>query len=349
MRITSFQRFTDIALPIFPNRPMIKYITEFPKHITLALEDAKKISFNNEYSAISNVLFAGLGGSGFIANLASDLTKKDIKVPVIAVRDYTLPEFADESTLVILVSYSGNTEEVISCLYEALAKGIKPIVISSGGKLKELATRHNLDFVEMPQGFPPRASLGYGAVNALSVLQKLDLISLDVEEEFTAIAKFLSEKQASIAESTKVLAKQLKNKLVIAHNENAIDSVGLRLQQQIDENSKSLCYHNAIPELNHNEIVGWKQKQHDLGVIFLRHSFEHERNKLRFNFVKDLVKDYAKTLIEVQAEGESFIQQYFYLIHWSDYISYYLGIEHEEDTIEVHVIDKLKNYLNNIQ
>ncbi|HEY0262772.1 MAG TPA: bifunctional phosphoglucose/phosphomannose isomerase [Chitinophagales bacterium] len=326
---------------------MIKYITEFPNHLTLALEDAKKIAFHNDYTAISNVVFAGLGGSGFISNLASDLTKKDIKVPIFSVKDYSLPEFVDESSLVVLVSYSGNTEEVISCLFEALGKGIKPIAISSGGKLKELALKYNLDFVEMPQGFPPRASLGYGAVNALSVLQKLDLILLDVEEEISAVAKFLLAKQESINNTTKIEAKKLKNKLTIAYNENAIDSVGLRLQQQIDENSKSLCFHNAVSEMNHNEIVGWRQKQHDLGVIFLRHSFEHERNKLRFNFVKDVVKEYAKEIIEVFAEGENFIQQYFYLIHWSDFLSYHLGIEHGADTIEVNVIDKLKNYLSN--
>lgn len=328
---------------------MIKYIADFPKHLVSALEDAKGIAFRNKYPDINNIVFVGLGGSGFVGSLATDLTKNDIKVPIVSVRDYTLPAFVNKSSLLILASYSGNTEEVISCFHQAINQGLKPVIISSGGRLKELALQHNIDFVSMPVGFPPRASLGYGAVNILSILQKLGLISLNIEEEFTAIAKFLSEKQHSLSESTKVLAKQLKNKLVIAHNENAIDSVGLRLQQQIDENSKSLCYHNAIPELNHNEIVGWKQKQHDLGVIFLRHSFEHERNKLRFNFVKELVNDYAKTLIEVQAEGDSFIQQYFYLIHWSDYLSYYLGIEHEEDTIEVHIIDKLKNYLNNIQ
>lgn len=326
---------------------MIKYITEFPNHLTLALNDAKKIAFSNEYPAISNVVFAGLGGSGFLGNFASDITKKDIRVPIISVKDYSLPEFVDESTLVILVSYSGNTEEVISCLHEALARGIKPIAVSSGGKLRELAKQYHLDFVEMPQGFPPRASLGYGAVNVLSVLQKLDLISLDAEEEFSAVAEFLSANQESINTNAKNAAQRLKNKLVITHHENAIDSVGLRLQQQIDENSKSLCYRNAIPELNHNEIVGWRQKQHDLGVIYLRHSFEHKQNQHRFDFTKDVVINYAKEIIEIFAEGETFIQQYFYLIHWSDFLSYHLGVEHGVDTIEVNVIDKLKNYLSN--
>lgn len=326
---------------------MIKYITDFPKHITDSLENSKNIVFKNDYSSVRSLLFSGMGGSGFLSNLITDITESNIKVPINYVKGYTLPAFIDKNTLPILISYSGNTEETLSCFYQAIEKKTTPIIITSGGKLKELALEHNLDLVEMPKGFPPRASLGYGAIKVLLVLQKLNLISINSENELSSIATFLSKKQNNIKEHTKEVASLYRNKLIIAYSENTIDSIGLRLQQQINENAKSLCWHNSIPEMNHNEIVGWKQKQHDLGVIFLRHSFEHERNKLRFNFTRDVVNEYAKKIIEIQAEGESFLEQYFYLTHWADYFSYYLSVEHGEDSIEINVIDKLKNYLSN--
>lgn len=327
---------------------MYELIQNFPAQIERALELAGKIELHHSYSNISNVVICGLGGSGIGGDLAYDLTINELTVPLVVNKGYDLPHFINNKTLLILCSYSGNTEETISCANQSTAKGLTPICISANGKLKELALNQKFDFIQLPTGFPPRTTLGYGAAILLTLLKKFSLIQSDVDASLKTTAQFLASNQESIKDIAKDLAKTFKDKTVIIHTEEKIESVALRIKQQINENSKSNCWYSPVPELNHNELVGWKTKNETLAALFLRTKFENKRNQLRFEFVKPVVEGNVNVLREIHAVGETFMEQYFYLVHLGDWLSYYLGLEHGQDPVEVNVIDRLKAFLNSV-
>jgi glucose/mannose-6-phosphate isomerase len=178
------------------------------------------------------------------------------------------------------------------------------------------------------------------------VLDQFALIDFSVSEEITSVSEFLTREQAGIKADSLALAKKLKTKTVIAYVEDRIKSVALRLKQQINENSKSNCWINVIPELNHNELVGWRFKNDTLAGLFLRSDFENPRNVLRFDFIKSTVADNVSEVHEVRAKGGTLLEQYFYHVHFGDWLSYYMALEHGVDPVEVHVIDKLKAHLS---
>jgi glucose/mannose-6-phosphate isomerase len=327
---------------------MYDLIANFPNHLNQAVADFDKSVIHHDTKDISNIVVCGLGGSGFIGDLIKDICSQDLNVPLIIVKGYRLPTFVDNNTLIIIASYSGNTEEALSCFSQAIKKSNKPICISAGGMLKSVAIENSCIYVEMPFGLPPRTSLGFGFTNMLYLLISLNLISEEKANLPLSIASFLLSKQNDIKESAEQTAKIFKSSIIVSYVEDAIEAVAIRLKQQINENSKAYCWYNVLPELNHNELVGWKQAHHNIKGLFLRTSFEHPRNKHRFDFIKPVVESYDTEVVEIHAVGETFAEQYFYLIHWCDWLSYYLALEHEVDPIEVNVIDKLKNYLANI-
>ena len=327
---------------------MDKLIEKFPAQMLEAAKLTEGIRLSKREHTINNVLVCGLGGSGIAGNLAYDLTADQISVPVLVNKGYELPSFAGENTLLILCSYSGNTEETLSCAAQAIERGLKPVCVASGGKLGELAKEHKFDFVKLPGGSPPRTTLGFGSTILLYILDQFALIDMTVSEEITSVSEFLTREQAGIKTESEALAKVLKDKTVIIYSEGRIDSVSLRLKQQINENSKSNCWYNVVPELNHNELVGWKFKNDTLAALFLRTDFENPRNILRFDFIRPTVAEYVNTIQEVRAKGETLLEQYFYLIHFGDWLSYYMAVEHGQDPIEVHVIDKLKAHLSSV-
>ena len=327
---------------------MDKLIAAFPAQVLEAVELTKDIRLSKRAHTINNVLVCGLGGSGIGGNLAQDLTADQISVPVIVNKGYELPGFAGDNTLLILCSYSGNTEETLSCAAQAVERGLKPVCVSSGGKLKELAQKHGFDFIQVPGGAPPRTTLGYSSTILLYILDQFALIDLTVSEEITGVSEFLTREQEGIKANSQALAKLLKDKSVIVYSEDRIESAALRLKQQINENSKSNSWINVIPELNHNELVGWKFKNDTFAGLFLRTDYENPRNVLRFDFIRSTVEANVQSVHEVRAKGESLLEQYFYLIHFGDWLSYYMALEHGVDPIEVYVIDKLKNHLSSI-
>jgi glucose/mannose-6-phosphate isomerase len=327
---------------------MDKLIANFPSQMLEAVELTKNIRLSKREAVIYNVLICGLGGSGIGGNLSHDLTEDQISVPVLVNKGYELPSFASANTLLILCSYSGNTEETLSCATQAIERGLKPVCVASGGKLEELAKTHKWDFIKVPGGFPPRTTLGYSSTILLHILDQFALIDFTVSEEITSVSEFLTSEQESIKADSQAMAKKLAGKTVIVYVENRIESAALRLKQQINENAKSNCWINVIPELNHNELVGWKMKNDTLAGLFLRTDHENKRNELRFDFIRPTVVEYTHSVHEVRAKGDSLLEQYYYLIHYGDWLSYYMAMEHKADAVEVHVIDKLKNHLSTV-
>lgn len=170
-------------------------------------------------------------------------------------KDYDLPRFLDKHTLVIISSYSGNTEEAISMMQQAIKAKAHIVSISSGGKTAQIAHDHKIPYVILPGDMPPRSCIGYSIVQQLYILKEMKLIKKSFETELRDGITLLTQEQNHIIEESKTIAKKLYNKIPIIYIQSKMESVAIRLRQNINENSKILCRHHVVPEMNHNELV----------------------------------------------------------------------------------------------
>ncbi len=329
---------------------MYNLIKNFPGQLLEAMQigerSLKAPKFNG---TIRNVVICGLGGSGIGGNVVAELFRSELKVPVIVNKGYALPAFADASTLLILCSYSGNTEETLTCANQAIQRKLHAVCITSGGKLKEIADANGYGTIVVPGGFPPRACLGYAVVELLFVLNRYGLIDDKFKTLVNASVKLLQQEQESIMKQGEQYARQLAGKIIIAYAEEGYESAALRLKQQVNENAKMHCWYNYIPELNHNELVGWRSDSLPLAAIILRAEDENARNAHRLNFTKEIVDKFSNNVIEVSASGTNSFERHFYLIHWADWLTYYLALEQGFDPMEIDVLNKLKEHMSSIK
>lgn len=324
---------------------MNQLIAEYTQQVKEAKAIAASIQTTDPQNEIKNVVVSGLGGSGIGGNMAAELNASELKVPFVVNKDYFIPNFVDQHTLFIASSYSGNTEETLNATEAALEKGAKIFCISSGGKLIEFAQQNNLDHITVPGGQPPRASLGYSLVQQLAVLKAYGLTSGRVLNEIDAACKLLDDQFDKIKEKAKSVAAKLVGKIPMIYSTTPIASVGVRFKQQINENSKMLCWEHVIPEMNHNELVGWRKESVDWAPVFLRTKDDYERNQQRIELNKKIISDYVSEITEIWSEGQNLTEHFFYLIHFTDWVSYYIAELTDRDAVEVKVIDFLKGEL----
>ncbi len=329
---------------------MYDLIKEFPEQLRKAIEIGEKVSIKTTFpSGVKNIVVSGLGGSGIGGNILSELLRDELKVPVVVNKSYFLPAFVDASTLLILSSYSGNTEETISCAKQAIGRGLHPICVTSGGKLAEIAKENNLDLILIPAGFPPRACLGYSSTQLFFVLKYFGLTGDLFVSTLYKIAELLEAEQEKIKEDAEFLAEKLLKKVIVLYTEDKYESTALRLKQQINENSKLHCWYNVIPEMNHNELVGWREVNDALAVLILRADDEYHRNRERILFKKDVIVKLSENVYEIDAKGSDTFEKHFYLIHFGDWLSYYLAVKQGYDPSEIDVLIKLKGHMGSIQ
>ncbi len=327
---------------------MFELIKKFPDQLLEALAIGEKANITGNKSSIKNIVVSGLGGSGIGGSLLAELLREDLSVPVIVNKGYSLPAFIDSSSLIILCSYSGNTEETLSCASQALSKGLKPVCITSGGKLEEIAVKNNLSIIKIPGGFPPRACLGYAVVQLFYVLHYYGLIDDKFKEQIKNVAAFLKEQQPQLMKDAEFLAGKLTKKLIIAYAEDKYESTALRLKQQINENGKMHCWYNVLPELNHNELLGWREADRALGILIFTTDDAYPRNTHRANFTKSVIEKVSSNVFEINAQGKNLFEKHFHLIHWGDWFSYYLAIKQGLDPMEIEVLNRLKGHMASI-
>lgn len=328
---------------------MDNWIRSFPTHIKEAsalLSEIQALRVSSQ--EIHHVVSAGMGGSAIGADLAVSIARDSISAPVVAVRGYSLPAWASSKTLVIVSSYSGNTEETLSVLEDALARGCKIIGIGSGGTLENIAAARDFDFVKIPGGLPPRAALGYSLTAQLGVFAKVGIIAEDLPETLTKAADQIAEKSDSIRTRAVALLESLDGKMPVFYGSRMWNAVLTRWRHQMNENGKALAWSNVFPELNHNELVGWEFERKDIGVLLLRSSFDHPRTSTRMDISTGILEKQCGTLLEVQAHGQTLAEQILWLIHLGDWLSYEWATRAEVDPIAIRVIDYLKAELSKI-
>jgi glucose/mannose-6-phosphate isomerase len=328
---------------------MNQLIERFMDQLEEALEIGRNISIQPAASNINHIYVAGLGGSGIGADFVASFIQNECKLPFLVRKGYQVPAFVGPDTLAIASSYSGNTEETLISYDQIKKQGARIICVASGGKIIEKAKSDGYDYVQVPGNWPsPRACLGYSVVAQLSILQQLGYISSRAITEVTSAVKLLRSESANIKTLAEEIAGQLYNLIPVIYIEDRMEPVAVRLRQQINENSKALCWHHVVPEMNHNELVGWVEKNENLVVLYLRNHDDYSRNALRMDINKKIIGQYVNNIIEVYSKGDSMVEKALYLVHLGDWISWYLSQLRGVDALEVNVIDYLKGELSKV-
>ena len=318
------------------------------QNFTKQLKEAKIIADKAIISPsknIQNIVITGLGGSGIGGTIISELVSDSCTLPIIINKDYFLPAFVNENTLLIVSSYSGNTEETLSAMQQAISKKAQIVCITSGGKVLELAKQHQFDFIEIPGDNPPRSCIGYSLVQLIKVLVAKDFADKTLFSDLEKAIALLDKENAAIKIESQKIAEKLLNKITVIYSLGTCEGAVVRFRQQINENSKMLCWHHVFPEMNHNELVGWTEKNDDLVVVTFHTSFDYNRTKKRYEVCKPIFEKYSSGVIDSAAKGESKLEQFLYLINIGDWISCDIADLRGIDPVEVNVINHLKGEL----
>ena len=307
--------------------------------------DLSQLKKNN----FSSIVFCGLGGSAISGDLLCDYLSGELKLPFNVVRGYNLPSYANENTLVIISSYSGNTEETISCFEQVLKKKSKIIVITSGGKIGNIAVANKIPVVNIQGGFQPRYALGLSFFSLLKIMQELGIASEEnIVRKIIDLWQRRGEEYSSDHNQAFQIAGEIIGFIPVIYSAEFLASTGYRLKCQLNENSKLHAFNHTLPEMNHNEIIGWesyKEKQFHTKVIYLFDKEFHPQNKKRFDILKEMLTEQKVDVLTLNSNEENKKVRIMDLIFLSDWISFYASVLRGFDPSEIDFIHRMKQRL----
>jgi glucose/mannose-6-phosphate isomerase len=307
----------------------------------------KKIEFRKPKS----IIVCGMGGSAIAGDYLSQLFKNDLSIPVIINRDYDIPQFVDENTLVICISYSGNTEETLSSFYKALLKGAMIITISSSGYLETFSKQIGIPHIKIKEGLPPRTAFPLIYVTLISILERFELIKNmnqdinETEQLLQNLAQEYSLEKTINDNLPKQISLGLFNTLPVFVGHTFYSSVAFRAKSELNENSKILAICEELPEQNHNGIVvvdNPNKTLNDTVFVFFRDKEESKSIKIRIEETIKLISKKTEKILEVYPKGKSKLARQFSSTYLIDFVSIYLAILYEIDPSITPSIDSLK-------
>ena len=331
---------------------MKEVILNFPKQFKVGIEVAKSIKIKGKFS---NIIICGIGGSALPGSLLNELGL-NFKIPVITHRDYGLPEIASKESLILCISFSGNTEETLSAYQEAIEKKYKPIAICTGGKLEQLAKNNNNPVAVVPNDcIQPRFGTGYLVAAVLQILTNAGIIK-DISREILEVANNLRPETFEL--QGKELADKLVDKIPVVYSSNQYKSIARIWKIKFNENSKVMSFWNYFPELNHNEMVGLTQmkneklkmkndneKSKSFHFIFLRDNQDDSRIIKRMEITANLIKESGAEVDLIEMQGETKIEKIFNTLLLGDWTSFYLATNYGIDPVPVAIVEKFKEKL----
>ena len=314
------------------------------------------LEFSTNISSISydSLLIMGMGGSGVSGDVLSLLSNEVSSKNIIVRKTYSIPEkILEKRPFCLFISYSGNTEETISGLEEAIKNKLDWAVISSGGKLIEQALMHNKEYIKIPQGLQPRAAFGYLTQAVCIFIDKTEGTDYlkDVRNAGDYLNELLSEKENSqIFIDAKHIAKEINKKTCVIYGGTALtELVASRWKTQINENAKSKAYVGSMPEVHHNEILSWdadlKASKSDFVLLFLRDNSEHSQIKKRFDLSKKLLNEKVDILNIESKASETTLSKVMELVLLGDLVSIALAEELNMVPEDIEGIENLKKLL----
>lgn len=330
---------------------MVDLIEAFPEQLREAARMRAPASFGPSFSA-QQLLVAGMGGSGVAAPLLESLAP--FRLPMFLLQDYALPEWAGPSTLVVASSHSGNTAETVSVAQQAIDRGCRVVVLSSGGRLAEMAQTHGLDRLVLPEGRPPRSCLGYSLVLLAQLLHHHGVLERFPEAEVLRAAEHLETHQEDLRREAKNLAQRLH--VASASGTTAPMPYLLSTQpwmpvlrrwcQQLQENANLHAFAERFPEMNHNALVAWTKASPALLPIVFESSLDDQRNAQRRDWTRERLQHNGQEVLRLKALGQDAWEQAFAWVHLGDWLSVELALLRGEDAMDIGIIDALKAHLS---
>jgi len=301
------------------------------------------------------IILSGMGGSAIAGDILKILVEMDSSVPFIVHRDYGLPGFIGKNSLVLAVSYSGNTEETISAYKQAVSRGATVCAISSGGEIEKLASTRGMPHIKIPSGQPPRCSLGYLFFPLEKLLYTIGVIKQCSSEKISNMALSCRENYGidKIQDNkAKEIASLVHNKNVVVYSGNTLSPSALRWKTQLSENSKHIASVNYFPEMNHNEIMAWNYPDFVVKnsvIFFFYDKGDNKRVKLRMDLTSKIIGVKSLNIQKLNSYGKSTIERIFSLIILGDWVSFYLAILNGVDPTEIKEISYLKKELSLVE
>ncbi len=306
-------------------------LDRIPKEII----EAARLGNRKITSEVDKILVCGMGASGICGDILRDLVRSKI---IIVNKDYNIPEYVDNKTLVFIISYSGNTEETINCYKQAKKKTRDIVIITSDGQLGR-----EKDAIIVPSGLVPRYAIHYLFFPILKILEKSKVIG----RQDTNIREAVNLMKGLKKQQTKKLALELRGRTPIVCVPNKYKAVGLRWVQQFNENSKVQAITEVFPELDHNSIEGY-EKGTRFEFIVIRDKDEEARERKRIEITEKIIAKKAG-VTEVWMKGKSDLAKIFYMIYFGDYMTYQLGVLNKENPYENRLITFLKKRLKQLK
>lgn len=331
---------------------MLEATAGLAEQIEVAVETASGVDLSAlpPRDQIENVLVLGMGGSGVSGDLLTVAAGPFLPVPVVVVKGYEPPSYANENTLVFAMSFSGDTEETVDAVTTAALAGAPVVAVTRGGEIGRLAESWHAPVIPVADGIPaPRAGLGAMAAPPLVVLERLGLFPGATEWIHRGVEQLKRRRDALLApgNEAEVLARRIGRTIPLVYGGSGIGNVAAsRWKTQVNENAKAPAFANTVPELCHNEIAGWGQHgdltRQVFSLVQLRHEHEHPQVMKRFELATRWTEEVMGGVHEVHAEGDGALAQLLDLISFGDFVSLHLAFQEGVDPGPVPVLDEIK-------
>jgi glucose/mannose-6-phosphate isomerase len=321
-------------------------VLALPEHLRDALWRVESAAIEQRES--SGVVVCGMGGSAIGGDLAGAALGDRLTLPIETVRGYALSPVTPPDRTVLCSSYSGNTEETIACYEAAAALGAPRIVVSTGGELVEAARRDSVPVIGLPAGLQPRVAVGYMFVAAAEVV-RIAGAGESLRSEIDSAAARLERDRDALCERAAEIARRLEGSVPVIAGCGLTAPVAYRWKSEVNEMAKWPSFSHQMPELDHNEIVGWDGAGSDgagsFSAVFLTDRDQHPRVRRRFELTGELIEPHAAEVVSVETEGETRTERLLWAVALGDLVSLALAGLRGVDPGPVEVIETLKDRL----
>ena len=329
---------------------MIEHVLDLGNQLKKELETSMDFLIDS----YDDLLIVGMGGSGVAGDVLKLVLNETTQINVEVRKAYGIPEIvADRRPKCLFISYSGNTEETVEAVNDAIKNNLDWSVISSGGQLLELATQHERPFVKVPTGLQPRAAFG------LMTKAVMHFVSSDKDRKYLEMCNqagdYINEALANQLENELLtqalnISKEISTKTSVIYGGTPLTYlVAQRWKTQINENAKSKAFVGYMPEVHHNEILSWEANKdgskNDYQILFLRSAKENSQISKRFQLTKEIIGDKVDISEIENISSKNIISNLFHLTLIGDLVSVYMADNLNIDPYDITSIEKLKKLL----
>ena len=323
-------------------------VLAIPDHLRDALWRAES-AIMQDWDTPAGLVVAGMGGSAIGGALARAALAEHASRPIFVTRAYGIPTWTTPDTMVLCASYSGDTEETLACYESAGALGAKRTVVTTGGRLAEMARADGVPVIPLPAGFQPRAAVAYMTVAALEVAALCGAgprLNSEIDVAASHTEHLVEEWGPDAPEDSlaKTVARGLHGTTPVIAGAGLTSAIAYRWKTQINENAKQPAFSHELPELDHNEIVGWEGAGSvgRFSAVFLDDSDAHPRVKQRMKLTEKLISANAAASFRLETRGQNAVERVMSLVLLGDLVAIYLAALRGVDPGPVPVLDELK-------